>query len=233
VLLDLVVLAVLALAAVHGAVGGALRQVVQLLAAVVAWLAARHLGAAVAAGLSRWFPGFLARPGASALLFCGTFALVTLVGAIALRATSMARVVRGPADRGLGALLGGVKGGLIVWVLLSAVALAGGALPAKAAAWVRGSEYASLAHDHNLLTRIDPQRARLLERLVAVIAEARQAGAAASGTDEATRGLLSNPRVKALAESGARVDPVEAERLLDDPQVRELLEKIRERSGKR
>jgi membrane protein required for colicin V production len=226
VLLDVLVLVALALAALHGAMTGALKQVVQLVAVLVGWVAARHLAPPVAAGLSRWFPGFLARPGASALLFCGTFALVTLLGAMALRATSMARVVRGPTDRGVGALLGGVKGALIAWVLLSAAALAGGALPARAAALVRGSEYAGLARVHNLLQRIDPERARLLERLVAVVHEAGKAGA---GADAAARGLLANPRVKALAEAGGRVDPADAERLLDDPQIRELVEKIRER----
>lgn len=229
-LLDVVVLAVLALAALHGAMGGALRQVVQLVAAVIGWVAARHLGAPVAVGLARWFPGFLARPAASALLFFGTFALVSLVGAMALRATSMARVVRGPTDRGVGALLGGAKGALMAWVVLSAAALAGGALPAKAAALVHGSEYAGMAREHNLLQRIDPERARLLERLMAVVAEAKHAGAAQA--DDAAKGLLANPRVKALAEAG-KVDPVEAERLLDDPQVRELLERMRERAGKR
>lgn len=228
-LLDLVVLALLALAALHGAMGGALKQVVQLVAALVGWLAARHLGAPVAAGLARWFPGLVARPAAAALLFFGAFALVSLLGAMALRATSVAQVVRGPADRGVGGLLGGVKGALIAWVLLSALALAGGALPARAAAWVDGSEYASLAHDHNLLQRIDPARARLIERLVAVVRESRQAGAA---HDEATRGLLADPRVKALSGAAGQIDPVAAERLLDDPQVRELVERIRERAGR-
>lgn len=228
-LLDVVVLAVLAVAALHGAVGGALKQVLQLVAAVIGWVAARHLGAPVAVGLARWFPGFVARPAASALLFFGTFALVSLLGAMALRAM-LSRVVRGPTDRGVGALLGGAKGALMVWVVLSAAALAGGALPANAAALVRGSEYAGMAREHNLLQRIDPERARLVERLMAVVAEAKHAGAAQA--DEATKGLLANPRVKALAEAG-KVDPAEAERLLDDPQVRELVERMRERAGKR
>lgn len=229
-LLDVLVLAALALAALHGAMGGALKQVVQLVAALVGWVAARHLAPPVAAGFGRWFPGFLARPAASALLFFGTFALVSLIGAMALRATSMSRMVGGPTDRGVGALLGGVKGVLIAWVVLSAVALAGGALPARAASWVRGSEFAGLARDHNLLYRIDPQRAHLVARLMAVVAESRRAGVAEA--DEATRGLLANPQVRALAEAGERVDPAAAERLLDDPQVRELVEKIRERAGK-
>jgi membrane protein required for colicin V production len=229
VLLDFFVLVALALAALHGAMSGALRQVVQLVAALVGWVAARHLAPPVAVGLGRWF-GFLAHPAASALLLFGTFALVSLIGAMALRATSMSRVVGGPTDRGVGALLGGVKGALMAWVVLSAAALAGGALPPRAAAWLRGSQFVGLAQDHNLLHRIDPKRARLVERLMAVIAESRRAGAEA---DEATRGLLADPRVKALAEAGERVDPAAAERLLDDPQVRELVDRIRERAGKK
>ena len=92
-LLDAAVLALLALAALHGAMGGALKQVVQLGAAVVGWIAARSLGPAVAAGLARSLPGMLARPVASALLFFGAFALVTLLGAMILRATSLAQVL--------------------------------------------------------------------------------------------------------------------------------------------
>jgi membrane protein required for colicin V production len=228
VLLDVIVLVVLALAALHGAMGGALRQVVQLLAAVAGWVAARQLSAPVAAGLGRWFPGFLARPGAAALLFVGTFALVSLVGMVALRGTSISTVVRGPTDRAGGAILGGVKGALVAWVLLSALALAGGALPGRLGAAAHGSEYVSLARDHNLIARIDPAKARLLER---VLRAARDAGDKGPGAAEA-RALLANPRVRALADSGGQIDPAEAARLMDDPAIRELVEKIRERAGK-
>ncbi len=231
VLLDVLVLVALALAALHGAVGGALRQVVQLLAALVGWLAARHLAAPVAAGLARWFPGFLARPGAAVLLFVGAFALVSLVGAVVLRATSVSTVVRGPTDRAGGALLGGVKGALVVWVLLSALALAGGTLPGRVGASARGSEYVSLARDHNLLMRIDPAKARLLERVLRAAREAEKNGVT-QGEGAEARALLANPRVRALAEAGGEIDPAEAARLLDDPAIRELVEKIRERSGK-
>lgn len=231
VLLDVLVLVVLALAALHGAMGGALRQLVQLGAALVGWLAARHLAAPVAAGLGRWFPGFLARPGAAVLLFIGAFALVSLLGALVLRATSVATVVRGPTDRAGGALLGGVKGGLMAWVLLSALALAGGTLPVRLGAGARGSEYASLARDHNLLMRIDPTKARLLERVLRAAREAEKNGVTRGEGAEA-RALLANPRVRALAEAGGAIDPAEAARLMDDPAIRELVERIRERSGK-
>ncbi len=224
-LLDVLVLVVLALAALHGAMGGALRQVVQLAAAVAGWLAARHLSAPVAAGLGRWFPGVLARPGAAALLFVGTFALVSLAGAVALRGTSIATVVRGPTDRAGGAILGGITGALVVWVLLSALALAGGELPGRLGAASHGSEYVSLARSYNLIARFDPAKARLLER---VLRAARDLEGKGEATADA-RALLANPRVRALAGSGGRIDPAEAARLMDDPAIRDLVERIRER----
>ncbi len=230
-LLDVLVLLALALAARHGAMGGALRQLVQLGAALVGWLAARQLAAPVANGLGRWFPGFLARPGAAVLLFLGAFALVSLLGTLVLRATSVSTVVRGPTDRAGGAVLGGLKGALVVWVLLSALALAGGTLPGRMGAGMRGSEYVSLARDHNLLLRIDPAKARLLERVLRAAREAERDGVTRGEGAEA-RALLANPRVRALAEAGGEIDPAEAARLMDDPAIRELVEKIRERSGK-
>jgi membrane protein required for colicin V production len=163
--LDLAVLAVLALAALLGAASGALRQVVQLAAVGVGWLAARQLGAPVAEGLARSVSPLVARAAASALLFAGVMALVSLLGAFVLRATGVARAVRSPADRGLGALLGGVKGGLVVWVLLSALAIAGTAAPRGLALDPGYSQFASLARRHNLLERIAPAQLERIERL--------------------------------------------------------------------
>jgi membrane protein required for colicin V production len=232
VLLDLLVLAVLAVAALHGAMGGALRQVVQLGAAVLGWLAARHLGPAVASGLGRWFPGVLARPAASMLLFVGTYALVTLLLGALLRGTHLARVMGGPTDRGAGGLLGGAKGALIAWVLLSALALGGGRAPAWLGGSLRGSDFASLAARHNLLLRIDPDRAHKLERILAIAREAERTGATTGDGAEA-RALLADPHLRALAESRQALDPADLERALEDPRVRELLERIRERGAGR
>ena len=229
-LLDLAVLLLLALAALHGAAGGALRQLVQLCAAVVGWLAARHLSAPVASGLGRTVPGFLARAGAPVLLFLGAFALVSLVGALALRGTSVARVVRGPTDRGAGAILGGMKGALVAWVLLSALSLAGGLPPGRLASAMEGSEYVTLVRAHNLLVEIDPEKARLLERVLRAARLSEKEGAGAPD-GEAARALLKDPRLRALADSGGRIDSAEAARLLDDPRIRELVEKVREREG--
>jgi membrane protein required for colicin V production len=229
VILDVAVLAVLATAALLGASGGALRQVVQLAAAVLGWLAARHLGPAVAEGFARSVPALLARAGASALLFVGTFALASLLGGAALRMTGLARIVRGPADRGLGALLGGAKGALGAWVLLSALALvAGSPLGGGLAARTRGSDFAGLARRHNLLVRLDPERARALERVLRAARAAEAAGRLAPDAD--ARRLLSDPRLRGFAERGDPVDEAEAARILEDPEVRALVERLRVRA---
>jgi membrane protein required for colicin V production len=225
VLLDLLVLAVLAVASLHGAMGGALRQLVQLGAAVLGWLAARHLGPHVAEGFARSVHPLLARAGASALLFLGTFALVSLVGGAILRSTGLAAVVKGPTDRGAGALLGGAKGALVAWVLLSALALTGGRGPAARGIDARASDFAGLARRHNLLVRLDPEKARLLERALRAAREAERAGAR-EGQAAESRALLADPRLRALAEGGGEIDPAEVERLLEDPEVRSLVERL-------
>jgi len=231
VLVDLVALVVLALATLHGAAGGALRQLLQLGAAVVGWLAARHLVAPVAVGLDRWLPHLLARPAASALLFLGSFALVSLLGGLLLRATRLAAAVRSPTDRGVGALLGGAKGALAVWVFLSAGALAGQALPGRLGAELSSSELAGLARGHNLLSRIDPDRTRVIERVLKAARQAEHDGAR-TGEGVAARALLADPRLRELADKGGELDPAEAARLLEDPRVRELVEKLRQEVGK-
>jgi membrane protein required for colicin V production len=163
VTVDLAVLGLLAAAALLGAGSGAIRQVVSLAAGVLGVLAARAWTADVGAGLARRFSP-AARPLAPLLLFLGVFALASLLGAVLLRGTGIARAVRGPADRGAGALLGGAKGALVAWALLSALALAGGWAPDALAARARGSDFAALARRHNLVTRIDPAAAQQLER---------------------------------------------------------------------
>jgi membrane protein required for colicin V production len=165
VTLDLAVLAALAIAALSGAMSGALRQLVQLLAVVAGWVAARQLAAPVADGLAKTVSPLLARGAASSLLFLGVFALVSLVGAAILKGTGVSRAVRGPADRGAGALLGGAKGGAIAWVLLSALAVAGSAAPRWLPIEPRTSQFAALAGAHNLLARVAPRQLEAIERL--------------------------------------------------------------------
>lgn len=224
---DLIVLVVLATAALTGAASGALRQCVGLGAAVLGWLAARHLAAPVAEGLSRWLPGMVARAAAPVLLFAGIYALGTLLGALALRATGISAVVRGPADRGVGALLGGAKGALVAWVLVSALLLAAGGAPRAFGLDLRGSDFVSLGVRHDLLRRLDPERARALQRVLRAARAAERAGRATP--DPEARRLLQDPRVRALVERDGEVDVAEATRLLDDPEVRALLERVARR----
>jgi membrane protein required for colicin V production len=163
VTLDLAVLALVSVAALFGAASGALRQLASLAAVALGALAAHAWTDDVAAGLARRVSP-LARPLAPFLLFLGVFALASLAALAVLRATGVARAVRGPADRGLGAVMGGAKGALAAWVLLSALALAA-AHAGVVAGWTRGSELASLAREHNLVTRLDLDEARrALER---------------------------------------------------------------------
>jgi membrane protein required for colicin V production len=163
--IDLAVLAALALAAILGATSGALRQLVQLAAVVAGALAARHFAAPVAAGLGRLASAPVARAIAPAFLFLGVAALVSLVGIALLRGTAVSRAVRGPADRGLGALLGGVKSALVAWVILSVLALSAGIAPEGAATRaVRSSQLVDLAARYNVVERVAPDGAKALER---------------------------------------------------------------------
>ncbi|HSN90723.1 MAG TPA: CvpA family protein [Anaeromyxobacteraceae bacterium] len=225
--LDLAVLAFLVLAALLGAASGALRQGVSLAGVLLGWLAARHFSAPVARGLSRALPDLLARPAAAVLLFAGTFALVTLAGGLLLRARGLSQMMHGPGDRALGALLGGAKGALAAWVLLSALALAGGPVgvgPIRVDP--RGSEFAGLAREHNLLARVDAAAARKLERLLQVLRDPGRVR-----RHEEARRLLQDPRIRSLAEGGgdAAGREAEAERLASDPELRALVDRLLER----
>lgn len=151
--IDLVVLAFLAVSALGGALSGALRQIVSLVAVGAGVLASRAWSVEVGAGLARRFSA-VARPLAPALLFFGAFALVSIAGALLLRAGGVSRVVRGPADRGVGALMGGAKGAVIAWALLSLLALAGDLPPRPVRAAARESDLAALARAHNLVARL-------------------------------------------------------------------------------
>jgi membrane protein required for colicin V production len=157
--IDLAVLAAVALAAILGASSGALRQLVQLAAVVAGAFAARHLAAPVAAGLGRLASAPVARAIAPAFLFLGVAALVSLVGGALLRGTAVARAVRGPIDRGLGALLGGLKRRPRRGVLLSVLALSAARAGGRARA-VRSSQLVDLAARYSVVERVAPDGAR-------------------------------------------------------------------------
>ena len=228
--LDLAVLALLALAALYGAATGALRQLVSLAAVVAGVLAARAFGADVGAGLARTVTP-LARHLAPVLLFAGIFALASLAGHLLLGAGGMKRVVRGPADRALGALVGGAKGALAAWLLLSALALAGDHAPDAVLRRARGSDFAALARAHNLFRTLDPDAVRRLERALEAARQAERTGRLPRDPESAR--LLADPRVRALAEdgAGAPLDPARAARVLEDPQLRALVERLAGRAA--
>jgi membrane protein required for colicin V production len=138
--------------------------VVSLAAAAVGVLATRAFSRDVGEGLARTLSP-AARGLAPVLLYLGMFAVASLVGGAILRATGVSRVVRGPADRAAGALLGGAKGALAAWVILSAFVLAREHLPPRISAWGDGSDFVALARAHNLVTRLDPEAARKLDRV--------------------------------------------------------------------
>jgi len=133
-----------------------------LVAALLAAWSARALSAPVARGLATALSGPIARAAAPALVFAGAFALSGMLLGALMRASGLGKAVRGPADRGVGALLSGAKAGLVAWVLLSAVAVAGEALP-----WLgrqgQRSQFASLAREHNLLEQLAPGAVNAVE----------------------------------------------------------------------
>jgi membrane protein required for colicin V production len=228
--LDLAVLAILAAAALYGAATGALRQLVSLAAAGLGVLAARAFSPAVAAGLARTVSPYV-RHVAPVLLFAGVFALASLAGQLVLRASGLARAVRGPADRGAGALLGGAKGLLAAWLLLSALVLAGDLAPDALLRRTRGSDFAALARAHNLVRTLDPDAARTLERALRAARQAERAGRLARDPESAR--LLGDPRIRALEQGapGSALDPDRSARLLEDPEIRALAERLAGRAA--
>ncbi len=164
--IDLAAIAFLAVAAALGSSSGALYQLVQLAGVLVGWLAAWNLGPPVARGLSRWLPQATASGAAGLLLFLGFSILAAWIGHLFLATRSFSGVVRSPPDRGLGALLGGAKAGLVIWAALSALALVGGRVGfGRFAVDGQGSDLAALARDHNLLVQWRPTAQETLKRL--------------------------------------------------------------------
>lgn len=131
---------------------------------LLAALAARGLSAPVAKGLGTALSPALARAAAPAIVFAGALALASLLLGALLRATSLSRAVRGPADRAAGAVLSGAKAAVGAWVLLSALAIAGEALPWLGRQGGR-SQFASLAREHNLIERLAPEQVEKAEDL--------------------------------------------------------------------
>lgn len=232
--LDLAVAGIVVLLATLGALSGALRQLLTLGAAVVGYFTARLLAPPVAAGLGRTLPAPAARATAGLVLFFAAFVLVMLVGNLLLRSRREGPLP-GPADRALGALLGAAKAGLVLWVVLSAVAIVDRPIgPTWFRLDPRASEFASLARKHNVLERWEGPTGSALRGLLRVAKDPERAARLLADADG--RRLLEDPRVQMLVdEARGGKDPAslagspEALRLLSDPAFLERLEKAQRR----
>lgn len=161
-ILDLAVLAALAIGTLSGVLSGALRQVRGLLAAGLAAFAASALAAPIARGLAGTVSDTVARAAAPVLVFAGAFALSSILLGILMHGVGLDRAAGGPTDRGLGALLSGAKTLVIAWLVLSALAVAGSATPYLGREG-ESSEFTSLAREHNLLQKLAPNAVDAVE----------------------------------------------------------------------
>lgn len=232
--LDLAVAGMVVLLAVLGAVSGALRQLLTLGAAVLGYAVARLLGPPVAAGLTRTLPGPAAQATAGLVLFFATFVVAMLAGNLLLHSRKDGPRP-GPADRALGALLGATKAGLVIWVVLSALAIVDRPVgPTWFRLDPRQSDFAALARRRNLLERWEGPTGSALRGLLRVAKDPERAARLLSDADG--RRLLEDPRVQTLIEEtrGGK-DPASltgspaALRLLSDPDFLERLEKAQRR----
>ena len=232
--LDLAVLGLVLLAAVAGAVSGALRQVLKLAGVVAGWAAARWLAPRVVQELHA--PSAATRVAITAGVFLATWLVVALLAPTILRAVQGEEERPGGLDRLLGALLGAAKGGLVAWVLLALLALLGGRLAiGSLLIESRGSRAAALAARHDLLSLASPRAARLAQRLVEIWRDParrdrllREPGwtrlLERSGLKEALVRSLSG--TGPAAEEAAGAARRRAEDLLADPELKALLEKL-------
>jgi membrane protein required for colicin V production len=228
--LDLALLGLVLLAAVAGAVSGALWQVLKLAGVVAGWAAARWVAPRVLHQLQA--PSAATR----ALVVAGAFVVAWMV------ATMLARAIRravqgeeeepGGLDRALGALLGAAKGALVAWVLLSLLALLGGRLSlGPLLIESRGSRAAALTAGHDVLALAGPKAARLARQLAEIWRD--PAKRERLLRDPGWKGLLEKSGLKAALDQGASgagdaagAVREKSEALLDDPELKALLEKL-------
>jgi len=225
VTLDVAILVVLLLFAVAGAFSGALRQLLKVAGVVAGWLAAVHLAPRLAARAFGAGPLPWQRAATAVATFVAVVVLVALLGRLVRRAVQGPEGEPGPTDRALGALLGGAKAGLAVWVVLSALALVGG--PVSLGPWrldPRASTGGSFAARHNLLVAADPAVARTVERLLKLTQDP-EARRDLLRRDPGLKRLLEDPRLEGLLERGAAAGG-DLERYLEEPEVAPLLERL-------
>jgi len=178
VTLDLAGLGVLCAGAAVGALAGALRQVVH--------LGAVALAAALARPLAPGLEGLVGRTGAAPAqagpvatlaAFLGLFLVLGAAGQLLLRLARRRDGGRSAADRGLGALLGGLHAFVALWAALSLLVLWG--RPVGPARWGldpgRG-DLVAFAREHNLLALVAPAQARAVREQLPALRDALERG---------------------------------------------------------
>jgi membrane protein required for colicin V production len=229
---DLAVVALLVLFAVMGALSGALRQLVMLASALLGYLAARYLAPPLAAGFTRGSAQPVARAIAGVLVFFAVLFVASFLGHALVARAGGGQAVRGPTDRGLGALLGAAKGAMGLWVVLSAFVLVGRPVgPSFFRLDPRDSDFAAVAGDFNVLDTWASPTAATLRRLLRALRDPRASSRLTR--DEDIRALLEDPRLQQLLarsqagaqEAGRAVTTPEALRLLSDPAFLDRLQK--------
>ncbi len=230
VTLDLALLGLVLLAAVAGAVSGALRQVLTLAGVVAGWAAARFLAPRVVQQLHA--PTALTRALVTGAAFVVAWMLVAMLARAIVRAVQGEEESPGGFDRLLGALLGVAKGVLVGWVFLALLALLGGRLalgPLRVES--RGSKAAALAARHDLLSLASPGSARTAQRLVAIWRDPVKRERLLK--DPGWSRLLERSGLKTALDQGASgagdaagAVRQRAEALFEDPELKALLEKL-------
>jgi len=188
--LDLLALVLVAAGALFGALAGALRQVVRLVALVAAALLAPRLAPRLAGPLERLLPDRGASGTAAvALAFAALFLLLWLMGRVLLRLLA-SEAERGSADRGFGALLGGMQAALAAWMVISLLALWGRPIgPQGFRLDLSEGQVGALVKRFNLVELAAPAEARALRQQLPRVREAVEAGQALRDSPAAREAL--------------------------------------------
>jgi len=188
--LDLLALLLVAAGALFGALAGALRQVVRLASLGLAALLAPRLAPRVSGPLERLLPDRgAAGTAAVALAFAALFLLLWLLGRVLLRLL-VSEAERGPADRGFGALLGGLQAALAAWMVVSLLALWGRPVGPRAFRLDPAEgQVGPLVRRHNLVDLAAPAEAQALRERLPRVREAVEAGQALRDSPAAREAL--------------------------------------------
>lgn len=195
--LDLVILAVIALAAVLGALAGAARQVAQWVALGVACYVAGPLGRMVGprAAVSLHLPPLTAVVATTVAAFLLVMILARFILTGILRSVLAGRKAeRAGLDRALGFVLGGLKATVIVYVILSALSFVEDHLDVagrKLGLSPKGSTAFALVREHNLFELTEFSAVRDLLRV-----------ARATRNPEKLQRMKRDPAFRALQQDG-------------------------------